>query len=61
MANAKKLKGTNIYINEDFIDSVRKRRKELLPAMFEARKQGKIAFLRTTRRISREIKSLAFF
>ena len=46
MANAKKLKGTNIYINEDFIDSVRKRRKELLPAMFEARKQGKIAFLR---------------
>ena len=46
MANAKKLKGTEIYINEDFIDSVRKRRKELLPAMFEARKQGKIAFLR---------------
>ena len=46
MANAKKLKGTHIYINEDFIDSVRKRRKELLPAMYEARKRGQIAFLR---------------
>lgn len=46
LANAKKLKGTDIFINEDFIDSVRKRRKELLPEMWAARNRGEIAFLR---------------
>lgn len=46
LANAKKLKGSDIYINEDFIDSVRKKRKELMPAMWEARKRGEVAFLR---------------
>lgn len=43
---ATKLKGTGIYINEDFTEAVRQRRKELLPAMKAARLRGDIAYLR---------------
>ncbi len=46
MANVRKLKGSNIYINEDYPESVRKRRKELIPKMKAARERGDIAFLR---------------
>lgn len=46
LSNAKALKGTNIYINEDFPEAVRLKRKELLPAMKAAREKGDIAYLR---------------
>ena len=43
---AKNLKGSGIFINEDFPEAVRQRRKELLPAMKAAREKGDIAYLR---------------
>lgn len=46
MEKAKCLKGTNIYLNEDYPESVRQKRKELLPALKAARERGEIAFLR---------------
>lgn len=46
MEKAKNLKGTNIYINEDYPEEVRQKRKELIPAMKAAREWGEIAFLR---------------
>lgn len=46
LEKAKNLKGSNIYINEDYSDAVRLKRKELIPAMKEARKRGDIAYLR---------------
>lgn len=44
--SAKKLKGTNIYINEDFSDVVQQRRRELLPKLKAAREKGERASLR---------------
>ena len=46
LKRANKLKGTNLYINEDFSDKVRQKRKDLLPRMIEARNQGNYAYLR---------------
>ena len=46
LQRAKQLKGTNIYLNEDFPEAVRQKRKELLPAMRAARDRGDIAYLR---------------
>jgi hypothetical protein len=46
MEKAKCLKGTNVYINEDYSDAVRQKRKELIPAMKAAGERGEIAFLR---------------
>ena len=46
LQRAKHLKGTNIYLNEDFPDAVRQRRKELIPAMKAARERGEVAYLR---------------
>ena len=46
LAKANKLKGTNIFINEDFTEAVRLKRKELLPKLMEARKKGLFAVLR---------------
>lgn len=43
---AKNLKGTGIFINEDFPEAVRLRRKQLLPEMKAARQRGDIAYLR---------------
>jgi len=43
---AKNLKGSGIFINEDFSETVRQRRKDLLPAMKAARERGDIAYLR---------------
>lgn len=42
----KNLKGTNIYVREDFSDIVNAKRRELLPKLKEARQQGSIAYLR---------------
>ncbi|KAI8514789.1 hypothetical protein Bbelb_073800 [Branchiostoma belcheri] len=49
MQRAKNLKGSNIFINEDFSDAVRQKRKELLPEMRAQRERGNIAFLRFDR------------
>ena len=46
LSKAKALKGTNIFINKDFPEAVRQKRKELLPAMRTAWAEGKIAYLR---------------
>lgn len=46
LEKAKNLKGSNIYVNEDFSEAVRMKRKELIPATKEARKRGDIAYLR---------------
>ncbi|KAK7882754.1 hypothetical protein WMY93_028928 [Mugilogobius chulae] len=43
---AKRLKGTGIFINEDFPETVRQKRKELLPAMKAARERGDVAYLK---------------
>ena len=40
MKNKKSLKGTNIYVREDFSQKVLAKRKELLPQMYEERKKG---------------------
>lgn len=54
LRNARKLKGTRIFINEDYPEAVRQRRKELLPKMKEARERGDIAFLRYDKLIIRQ-------
>ena len=46
LKNKKGLKGTNIFVREDFSQRVLARRKELLPQMHEERRKGNIAFLR---------------
>lgn len=53
LERAKNLRGTNIYINEDYTDAVRMKRKELLPKLREARERGEIAFLRHDKLIIR--------
>ena len=40
------LKGTNVFVHEDFSQKVLTKRKELLPKIHEERKNGNIAFLR---------------
>ena len=42
----KKLKGSRIFINEDYPDAVRQKRRELLPQMKAARERGDFAVLR---------------
>ncbi len=46
LQRAKNLKGTKIFINEDYTDTVRQKRKELIPKMRAAQERGGIAFLR---------------
>lgn len=46
LKRAKNLRGTKLYINEDYSEKVRLRRKELLPQLREARNQGNIAYLK---------------
>ena len=45
LKNKKCLKGTNVFVREDFSQKVLAKRKELLPKMHEERKKGNIAFL----------------
>lgn len=51
LSKANHLKGTNIYVNEDFTDAVRQKRKELLPEMRAARARGEWAYLKYDRLI----------
>lgn len=53
LSKASKLKGTNIYINEDYSDAVRQKRKELLPEMRAARARGEWAYLKYDRLVVR--------
>ena len=46
MQRAKNLKGTKMFINDDYTDAVRLKRKELMPKLKEARDKGDIAYLR---------------
>ncbi|KAI8490236.1 hypothetical protein Bbelb_319740 [Branchiostoma belcheri] len=46
LRNAKMLKGTSIFINEDYSERVRKKRKDLLPALRAARERGQSAYIR---------------
>lgn len=46
LQRTKNLKGSKIYINEDFTDAVRRKRKELMPELRAARERGDIAYLR---------------
>ena len=54
MRNAKKLKGTGVYINEDLCPASMEIKKNQFPLMKQAKSDGKIAFFRHTRLIIRE-------
>lgn len=45
LQRAKRLKGSMIYINEDYTDAVCQKRNELMPKLRAARERGDIAFL----------------
>ena len=45
LRNAKKLKGKNIFINEDFCQATLDHRKELWKEVKRLREEGKIAYL----------------
>uniref|UniRef100_A0A3B5LSP2 B30.2/SPRY domain-containing protein n=1 Tax=Xiphophorus couchianus TaxID=32473 RepID=A0A3B5LSP2_9TELE len=47
LQSTKALKGSKIFINEDFTDAVRKRRAELMPDLRAARQRGDILLCRT--------------
>lgn len=53
LERAKNLKGSRIYINEDFTEAVCLKGKELPPKMREARDRGKIVYLRHDKLITR--------
>ena len=42
----KKLRGTNVFVNEDYSDRVMKKRMDLMPELKEARRRNQRAFLR---------------
>ncbi|KAK4324876.1 hypothetical protein Pmani_004526 [Petrolisthes manimaculis] len=52
--NAKKLKGTGIYINEDLCPASLEIKNKQLPLMKKAKEEGKIAFFRHTKLIIKE-------
>lgn len=54
LRSGKKLKGTNIFVNEDLCAASQTVKSSQFPMMREARAQGKIAFFRHTKLIIRE-------
>lgn len=58
LKSGKKLKGTKIFINEDFTDDVRQKRMELRLKLKEARDKGQIAYLRYDQLIVNQPRSL---
>lgn len=52
--NARKLKGTGIYINEDLCPASQEIKNSQIPLMKKAREEGKIAFFKQTRLIIKE-------
>ena len=47
--NARKLKGTGIFVNEDLCPASMEKKREQFPLMKKEREEGKIAFFRHTR------------
>jgi hypothetical protein len=45
LERTKNLSGTYIFLNEDYPEAVRQKRKELIPAMKAARERGDIAYI----------------
>ena len=45
LERAKNLRGTCIFLNKDYSEAVRQKRKELIPAMKAARARGDIAYI----------------
>ena len=56
MTNARKLKGTGIFINEDFSSETNVIRKRLWEDVKELRKKGKYAILQYDRILSRDFR-----
>ena len=54
MRNARKLKGTRIYINEDLCPASQEIVKQQLPRLRKAKQEGKIAYFRHTKLIIKE-------
>lgn len=54
MRNAKKLKGTNIFLNDDLCPASQAIKNSQMPSLKEAKAQGKIAYFRHTRLIIKE-------
>ena len=49
LERTKNLRGTYIFLNEDYPEAVRQKRKELIPAMKAARARENIAYIRYDR------------
>ena len=56
MKNAKKLKNTNIFIDEDFSPEIMEYRKQLWEEVKELRKKGNIAYLNYRSVVNKEMK-----
>ena len=54
LRNSNKLKGSNIFISEDLCESSRAKRREKLPALKQARRDGKIAYFSHTNLIIKD-------
>lgn len=54
MRNARKLKGTGVYFNEDLCPASQEKVKSQLPLMKQARSEGKIAYFKHTRLVIKE-------
>ena len=54
MRNASKLKGTNIFVNDDMCPALQAVKNGQMPLLRQAKAQGKIAFFRHTKLIVRE-------
>lgn len=54
MRNVSKLRGTNIFVNEDLCPASQAIRKAQIPMMKQARRDGKVAFFRHTKLIIKE-------
>ena len=59
LMNSKKLKGSSIYFNEDLCEQSINKRKEQLPKLQAARRQGKIAYFQHTKLIIKDKRNLA--
>ena len=54
LRNSRKLKGTNVFINEDLCEASMVKRRDLLPQLKQARGQGKITYFSHTRLVIRD-------
>lgn len=54
--NAKKLKGTNIYISDDLCPASKEKKRSQIPLLKQAKQEGKIAYFKNTRLIVKDRK-----